>query len=76
MFVFSLRCCASSATIMAVHNVYVNTVSYFGNDKQKEEFLRPFSDGVNIGAFCLSEPGTDGIHVLIAAIRIRISVTI
>lgn len=42
---------------MAVHNVYVNTVNNFGNSKQKEEFLRPFADGENLGSFCLSEPG-------------------
>lgn len=42
---------------MAVSNVYVNTINSFGNDKQKEEFLRPFTNGKNIGSFSLSEPG-------------------
>ncbi|XP_060879276.1 short-chain specific acyl-CoA dehydrogenase, mitochondrial-like [Metopolophium dirhodum] len=51
------RCCASAGTIMAVHNIYVNAINNFGNDKQKEEFLRPFTDGKQIGSFSLSEPG-------------------
>jgi len=52
------RCCASTGTIMAVQNIYVNAINNFGNDKQKEEFLRPFTDGKQIGSFSLSEPGT------------------
>lgn len=52
------RCCASAGTIMAVQNIYVNAINNFGNDKQKEEFLRPFTDGKQIGSFSLSEPGT------------------
>lgn len=58
------RCCASAGTIMAVHNVYINAVSNFGNDKQKEEFVRPFADGINLGSFALSEPGLDGYYTL------------
>ncbi|XP_050525935.1 short-chain specific acyl-CoA dehydrogenase, mitochondrial-like isoform X2 [Daktulosphaira vitifoliae] len=52
------RCCASSGTIMAVHNMYLNVINYFGNEKQKEEFIRPFVDGENIGSFSISEPGS------------------
>ncbi|XP_025406459.1 short-chain specific acyl-CoA dehydrogenase, mitochondrial-like [Sipha flava] len=51
------RCCASTGAIMAVHNMYMNAVNNYGNDKQKEEFLQPFTDGKNIGSFSLSEPG-------------------
>ena len=29
----------------------------FGTEAQKAKYLTPFVDGVNIGAFCLSEPG-------------------
>lgn len=42
---------------MAVHNMYMNAVNNYGNDKQKEEFIRPFTNGKNIGSFSLSEPG-------------------
>jgi alkylation response protein AidB-like acyl-CoA dehydrogenase len=35
----------------------MNAVNNYGNDKQKEEFLQPFTDGKNIGSFSLSEPG-------------------
>lgn len=57
-FICIFRCCASTGTIMAVQNLYVNALNNFGNDKQKEEFLRPFTDGKQIGSFSLSEPGT------------------
>lgn len=46
--------------------MYVNTVNNFGNDKQKEEFLRPFTDGKNVASFSLSEPGI-GEHLRIHA---------
>lgn len=42
---------------MAVHNMYMNAINNFGNDKQKEEFLQPFTNGKSIGSFSLSEPG-------------------
>ncbi|XP_050442496.1 short-chain specific acyl-CoA dehydrogenase, mitochondrial-like [Adelges cooleyi] len=51
------RCCAATGTIMAVHNIYLNAINNFGNKKQKEEFIRPFTSGENIGSFSLSEPG-------------------
>ncbi|VVC38196.1 Hypothetical protein CINCED_3A024684 [Cinara cedri] len=51
------KCCASAGTIMCVHNIYINAIHNFGNDKQKEEFLRPYTDGKNIASFSLSEPG-------------------
>lgn len=43
---------------MSVNNsLYLGPVYKFGNDKQKEEFIRPFTNGQKIGCFALSEPG-------------------
>lgn len=42
---------------MAVHNLVMNAVNSYGTADQKEQFLRPFVDGENVGSFCLSEPG-------------------
>lgn len=60
---------------MAVHNMYMNAVNNFGNDEQKEEFLRPFTDGKNIGSFSLSEPGIyafDGQRILLKYTFLRL----
>ncbi len=49
--------CASTGIIVAIHNcLYANLLNSCGTEKQKEEFLRPFTSG-NIGAFALSEYG-------------------
>jgi len=52
------RGCASSGVIMSAHNsLYLGPIKYFGNHKQKEEYISPFLSGEKIGCFCLSEPG-------------------
>lgn len=52
------RGCASTGVIMSAHNsLYLGPVKYFGNAKQKESMLAPFTNGQKIGCFCLSEPG-------------------
>jgi len=52
------RGCASSGVIMSAHNsLYLGPIKYFGNHKQKEDFITPFITGDKIGCFCLSEPG-------------------
>ncbi|WP_338619401.1 acyl-CoA dehydrogenase family protein [Achromobacter sp. E1] len=45
------------STIMSVHNsVGCMPILKFGNDEQKEQFLRPLARGEHIGAFALTEP--------------------
>lgn len=57
-FCFFLRGCASAGVIMSVNNsLYLGPINKFGNDKQKEEFIKPFTTGEKIGCFGLSEPG-------------------
>lgn len=49
--------CASTGIIVAIHNcLYADLLNNRGTEKQKEEFLRPFTNGT-IGAFALSELG-------------------
>ncbi|CAH0551790.1 unnamed protein product [Brassicogethes aeneus] len=50
------RGCGGSGTIVSVHNcLYVNLLNRCGTDKQKEQFLKPFTSGT-LGCFALSEP--------------------
>lgn len=52
------RGCASSGVIMSVNNsLYLGPVLAFGNEKQKKEYIEPFTNGEKIGFFALSEPG-------------------
>lgn len=51
------KCDSSVAVILAVHNsLDCYGIEHFGNDAQKEKFLRPLATGEKIGAFLLSEP--------------------
>ncbi|KAF5290128.1 hypothetical protein FQA39_LY14909 [Lamprigera yunnana] len=52
------RGCASAGVIMSAHNsLYLGPINKWGNEKQKEKYIRPFTDGTKVGAFALSEPG-------------------
>lgn len=52
------RGCASTGVIMSVNNsLYLAPILAFGNEKQKMEYIQPFTNGQKIGFFALSEPG-------------------
>ncbi|KAI5721886.1 hypothetical protein M8J76_000331 [Diaphorina citri] len=52
------RGCASCGVIMSVNNsLYLGPILKFGNAAQKEKYITPFTQGVKIGCFALSEPG-------------------
>jgi butyryl-CoA dehydrogenase len=52
------RGCASTGVIMSVNNsLFCDPVSKFGTPAQKENFLRPFATGKQLGCFALTEPG-------------------
>jgi butyryl-CoA dehydrogenase len=55
----------STCTIMMVTNLVANILLGYGNDAQKNEFLRPIAQGKALGAFCLSEPhaGSDAAAI-------------
>lgn len=52
------RGCASAGVIMSVNNsLYLGPIEKFGNEKQKDKYIKPFTNGTKIGCFALSEPG-------------------
>jgi hypothetical protein len=55
----------STCTIVMVTNLVANILLGYGNDTQKNEFLRPIAQGKALGAFCLSEPhaGSDAAAI-------------
>ncbi|MBK8174532.1 MAG: acyl-CoA dehydrogenase family protein [Rhodospirillales bacterium] len=60
------------STIMSVHNsVACMPILKFGNDQQKERFLRPMARGELLGAFALTEPqaGSDAANLRCRAAR-------
>ena len=49
--------CASCSTLMSVHSsVGCSPILRYGNDEQKQTWLRDLAAGKKIGAFCLTEP--------------------
>jgi alkylation response protein AidB-like acyl-CoA dehydrogenase len=52
------QACASTGVIMSVNNSLVcYPIQAFGNDFQKEKYLKPLASGQKLGCFALSEPG-------------------
>ena len=62
----------STSTIMSVHNsVACMPVYKFGDEDQKERFLKPLARGEQLGCFCLTEPqaGSDAAALRCRAVR-------
>src|SRR6185436_13590877 len=61
----------ASATIVAVNNLVAGILNGYGNDAQKEKWLRPLAQGRLLGAFCLTEPqvGSDAAAIATRAER-------
>jgi len=52
------RGCASTGVIMSVNNsLYLSPIMKYGTEKQKQDFVVPFTGGERVGCFALSEPG-------------------
>lgn len=52
------RGCASAGVIMSANNsLYCYPVNAYGNQEQKEQFLKPCASGEQLGCFMLTEPG-------------------
>ena len=47
---------AACGTILSVNNLVAGILEGYGNEAQKEQYLRPLAQGRAIGAFCLTEP--------------------
>ena len=66
------RADASAGVIMSVNNSLVCWgLEKFGNDMQKEKYLKLLASGKRLGAFCLSEPeaGSDAVNQRTTAVR-------
>ena len=64
--------CGAVSTIMSVHNsVGCAPILAFGDDEQRERFLKPMARGEKIGCFCLTEPsaGSDAASIRTRARR-------
>jgi len=56
-------------TVASVMGLLCNAMYKFGNDAQKEKYLRPLAGGQTIGAFALTEPqaGSDAANLKVRA---------
>ena len=62
----------ATSTIISVQNsVVCGPLLAFGNDEQKEKWLRPLASGAQLGCFCLTEPqvGSDAAAIKTRAVR-------
>ena len=61
----------ATATIVSVNNLVAGILAGYGSDAQKEQFLRPLSQGKLLGAFMLTEPhvGSDASAITTRAER-------
>lgn len=60
------RACATTGVMLSAHISLCSTpILLFGNEEQKQKFLRPLAEGEKLGAFALSEPnaGSDAASV-------------
>jgi alkylation response protein AidB-like acyl-CoA dehydrogenase len=48
--------CASTAVTMSVTNLSCDPLLKFGNEEQKEKYLKPLAEGRYLGAFAITEP--------------------
>lgn len=49
-------CCASTAISISIHGTTCSGIDSFGDDRQKEVYLKPMVAGLKLGAFALTEP--------------------
>jgi alkylation response protein AidB-like acyl-CoA dehydrogenase len=64
----------ATSTIVSVNNCPVCSILMgFGNDEQKQQFLRPLARGDMLGAFCLTEPhvGSEAGGLKTTAVRVN-----
>ena len=61
----------ATATIVAVNNLVAGILNGYGDDSQKQRFLRPLAKGQILGAFALTEPqaGSDASAITTRAER-------
>ncbi|GGG12370.1 acyl-CoA dehydrogenase [Lysinibacillus alkalisoli] len=53
------RVCASTAVVLSAHTSLAGWPIYkYGNEEQKQKYLRPMAEGKKVGAYGLTEPGS------------------
>lgn len=53
------RVCASTAVVLSAHTSLAGWPLYkYGNEEQKQKYLRPLAEGSKVGAYCLTEAGS------------------
>jgi hypothetical protein len=62
---------AATATIVSVNNLVAGILAGYGNDAQKQKYLKPLAKGQTMGAFALTEPhvGSDAAAISTRAVR-------
>ncbi len=63
---------AAHSTIISVNNsLYCNAIVQFGNEAQKQQFVRPIASGAEVGCYGLTEPqsGSDAGNMRTRAVR-------
>jgi alkylation response protein AidB-like acyl-CoA dehydrogenase len=62
---------ACSTIISVTNSVGCMPIYQFGNDVQRDQFLKPLASGKALGAFCLTEPqaGSDASNIQTKAVR-------
>jgi len=61
----------ATSTILSVQNLVCGIVNGFGNDAQRQRWLKPLASGKMLGCFCLTEPhvGSDASAIRTTARR-------
>lgn len=53
------RVCASTGVVLSAHTSLAGWPLYkYGNEEQKQKYLRPLAEGSKMGAYCLTEAGS------------------
>jgi hypothetical protein len=62
---------AATATIVSVNNLVAGILAGYGDDRQKERYLKPLAGGRALAAFALTEPhvGSDAAAITTRAVR-------
>jgi butyryl-CoA dehydrogenase len=62
---------AATATIVSVNNLVAGILAGYGDEKQKETYLKPLATGKALAAFALTEPhvGSDASAITTRAVR-------
>lgn len=53
------RVCASTGVVLSAHTSLAGWPLFkYGNEEQKQKYLRPLAEGTKVGAYCLTEAGS------------------